>query len=327
LLDAVIFFFWQLIKVLIVLGAVLGTVAYLTLAERKILGFIQIRYGPNRVGPWGLLQPIADGLKLFFKEEVDVTMATKPVYWVAPVIMVTCALIPFAVIPFGPGMYVTDINVGLLYLFAISSLGVYGVVLAGWSSNSKYPLLGGIRSSAQMISYELAAGMAVIGIVMHTGTLSVARIVEFQQGIFIENWFFVKQPLGFLIFLVAGFAEIGRTPFDLIECENELTSGYMTEYSSMKFALFYLSEYAHLLFMSALIVTLYLGGWQGPWLPGLIWFALKTALVIFFFIWVRGTYPRVRYDQLMALGWKVLLPLAMLNVLLTPLSMKLFGDF
>ncbi len=324
MLDAIIFFIWQLIKVLIVLGVVLGTVAYLTLAERKLLGFIQIRYGPNRVGPWGLLQPIADGLKLFFKEEVDVTMAARPVYWIAPVIMVTCALIPFAVIPFGPRMYVTDINVGLLYLFAVSSLGVYGVVLAGWSSNSKYPLLGGIRSSAQMISYELAAGVAVIGIVMHTGTLSVARIVEAQEGIY---WFVLKQPLGFLIFMVAGFAEIGRTPFDLVECENELTCGYMTEYSSMKFALFYLSEYAHLLLMSALIVTLYLGGWQGPWLPGVIWFAIKTALVVFFFIWVRGTYPRVRYDQLMALGWKVLLPLALLNVLITPLSMKLFGDF
>ena len=327
MLDAIIFFMWQVIKVFIVFGVVLGTVAYLTLAERKILGFIQIRYGPNRVGPWGLFQPIADGIKLFFKEEVDVTMATRPVYWIAPVIMVTCALIPFAVIPFGPGMYVTDINVGLLYLFAISSLGVYGVVLAGWSSNSKYPLLGGIRSSAQMISYELAAGVAVIGIVMHAGTLSLVRIVEAQQSVVIENWFIVKQPIGFLIFLVAGFAEIGRTPFDLIECENELTCGYMTEYSSMKFALFYLSEYAHLLFMSTLIVTLYLGGWQGPLLPGVIWFAFKTGLLVFFFIWVRGTYPRVRYDQLMALGWKVLLPLALLNVLITPVSMKLFGDF
>lgn len=323
-MEAFIFFLIQLVKVVVVLGAVLTIAAYLTLAERKILGFFQVRYGPNRVGPWGLFQPIADGIKLIFKEELDVGEATKPTYWLAPVIMTTCAMIPFAVVPFFPGKWgvVTDINVGLLYVFAVSSLGVYGVILAGWSSNSKYPLLGAMRSSAQMISYELAAAVAAIGVVMHTGSLSLVKIVEAQSDI----WFVFKQPLGCLVFMVAGFAEINRTPFDLLECENELVCGFNTEYSSMKFALFYLSEYAHVIFMSAMFATLYFGGWQGPLLPGFVWFALKTGFFMFLFIWVRGTYPRIRYDQLMSLGWKFLLPASLANILITPLSMMIFGD-
>ncbi|HMK37596.1 MAG TPA: complex I subunit 1 family protein, partial [Desulfomonilaceae bacterium] len=275
------------IKVLLVLVVVLTCVAYLTLIERKVLGWIQVRIGPNRVGPWGLLQPLADGAKLLLKEEITVAGANKAIYIAAPLIVVICALVPFGVIPFAKGLglesilgaaaakygldrgVVSDMNVGILYIFAISSLGVYGVVLGGWASNNKYSLLGSVRSGAQMISYELGLSLSVVGVLMLAGTLSLTGIVEAQDSVW--KWFVFRQPLGFILFLIAGSAEIARTPFDLLECENELVAGYQTEYSSMKFGLFYLGEYAHLLFLSSLMTTLYFGGWQGPILPPIFW--------------------------------------------------------
>ncbi len=321
------------IKVLLVIVAVLTFVAYLTLIERKVLGWIQVRLGPNRVGPWGLLQPLADGAKLLLKEEITVSSANKAVYILAPLIVVVCALIPFGVIPFAKGLglenllgpmagkydlntgVVSDINVGILYIFGISSLGVYGVVLGGWASNSKYSLLGSIRAGAQMISYELGLSLAVVGVLILAGSLNLVEIVENQDAVW--KWYVFRQPLGFLLFMIAGSAEIARTPFDLLECENELVAGYQTEYSSMKFGLFYLGEYAHLLFLSALITTLYFGGWQGPILPPIFWFLGKMFFFVFVFVWIRGTYPRLRYDRVMTFGWKVLLPVGLFNVMAT----------
>jgi len=312
----------SVVKVLVVFTSMLLIVAYMTLMERKVLGHMQVRYGPNRVGPYGLLQPIADGIKLFFKEDIIVPHANRIIYIFAPTIMVTTALMSYAVIPFGDNvtilgqkvdLVVADVNVGLLYLFAISSLGVYGLVMGGWSSNNKYSLLGSIRSSAQMISYELSLGLSIVGVLMIAGSLSTVKIVEAQS----KMWFIVYQPLGFLIYLISAMAECGRTPFDLTECENELVAGYQTEYSSMKFALYYLAEYAHILVVSSLVVTLFFGGWHGPLLPPVAWFLIKVFIFIFFFIWVRATYPRFRYDQLMKFGWKVLFPFALLNIMIT----------
>jgi len=314
----------SIVKVLVVFTGMLLIVAYMTLMERKVLGHMQVRYGPNRAGPYGLLQPIADGIKLFFKEDIIIPYANRLIYIFAPTIMVTTALMSYAVIPFGDSftilgkkidLVVADVNVGLLYLLAISSLGVYGLVMGGWASNSKYSLLGSIRSSAQMISYELSLGLSIVGVLMIAGSLSLVKIVEAQSSI----WFIVYQPLGFLIYLISAAAECGRTPFDLTECENELVAGYQTEYSSMKFALYYLAEYAHILVVSSLVVTLFFGGWHGPLLPPVVWFLIKVFLFIFLFIWVRATYPRFRYDQLMKFGWKVLFPMALLNILLTAL--------
>lgn len=321
------------IKTLIVMVAVLTFVAYLTLIERKVLGWIQVRIGPNRVGPWGLLQPLADGAKLLLKEEITVSSANTVVYIAAPLIVVVCALVPFAVIPFAKGLglesvlgpiankfdlntgVVADINLGILYIFGISSLGVYGVILGGWASNSKYSLLGSIRAAAQMISYELGLSLSVVGVLMLAGSLSLVQIVEAQDSVY--KWFVFRQPLGFLLFIIAGSAEIARTPFDLMECENELVAGYQTEYSSMKFGLFYLGEYAHLLFLSSMMTTLFFGGWQGPIFPPIVWFLGKTFFFVFVFVWIRGTYPRLRYDRVMQFGWKTLLPVGLFNVMAT----------
>ncbi|MDI6754476.1 MAG: NADH-quinone oxidoreductase subunit NuoH [Thermodesulfobacteriota bacterium] len=319
-----------IVKVLVVFTAMLLIVAYMTLMERKVLGHMQVRFGPNRTGPFGLLQPIADGIKLFFKEDIIVPHANRLIYILAPSVMVITALVSFAVIPFGDSvtilghkvdMVVADVNVGLLYLMAISSLGVYGLVMGGWASNNKYSLLGAIRSSAQMISYELSLGLSIIGVLMITGSLSTVKIVGAQSQV----WFVVYQPLGFLIFLISAVAECSRTPFDLTECENELVAGYQTEYSSMKFALYYLAEYAHILVISSLAVTLFFGGWQGPFLPPLVWFLIKVFIFIFFFIWIRATFPRFRYDQLMKFGWKVLFPLSLLNIMITGIVMSVIG--
>ncbi len=318
----------HLAKIVAVFGFVMLVVAYCTLAERKVAGHIQGRYGPNRVGPWGLLQPFADGIKLLFKEDLVPSGANRGVFLIAPMISMTMALIAIAVIPFGKPveiagrtitLQIADINVGVLYIFAITSLAVYGIVLGGWSSNSKYSLMGGLRSSAQMISYELSMGLSVIGVIMITGSLTMSGIVE-QQAVL---WNVFVQPVGFLIFLICIFAESNRLPFDLPEAESELVGGFHTEYSSMGFALYFLGEYAGMITMSAAITTLFFGGWQGLplvgslYIPGVIWFILKMFFFLFLFMWVRWTLPRFRYDQLMNLGWKVLLPLSILNLMVT----------
>ncbi len=309
-----------LFKICLVVGLLLVAVAYLTWVERKVIGDIQVRFGPSRVGPFGLLQPIADGIKLMFKEDVVPANADRVIFILAPALSFVPALIVFAVIPFGPSFVITDVNVGLLYVFAVASLGVYGSVLAGWASNSKYSLLGGLRSSAQMVSYELALGLSVLGVVMMTGSLSLVDIVEAQKGTWLgilPRWNIFPQFLGFVIFLISSNAELNRAPFDLPEAETELVAGFHTEYSSMKFALFFMAEYANMIAVAALATTLFLGGWRGPLLPPVIWFLLKVFAFIFLFIWIRATLPRFRYDQLMGFGWKVLLPLALANVMFT----------
>jgi NADH-quinone oxidoreductase subunit H len=309
---------WALVKILIILHGMLAVVSYMIYAERKIAGHMQARVGPNRVGPFGLFQPIADVAKLFFKEEFIPDGANKVIFHIAPMLAVIPALVTFSVVPFGPqdAMRVTDINVALLLFLAMSSLGVYAITLGGWSSNNKYALLGGLRSSAQMISYELAMGLSTIGVLLLAGSLSLVDIVHAQE----RWWFVVFQPVAFLIFMITALAETNRAPFDLPEAEAELVAGFHTEYSSMKFGLFFLGEFANVISISCIAVTLYLGGWNGPWLPDslkFLWFFAKLGALLFFFIWVRWTFPRLRYDQLMNLGWKVLLPLSLANVLFT----------
>ncbi|MBI5836235.1 MAG: NADH-quinone oxidoreductase subunit NuoH [Candidatus Eisenbacteria bacterium] len=307
----------------IVIGTFLGAVTYLVWAERKIAGHIQLRIGPERVGPFGLLQTIADVLKLFLKEDVTPTESRKILFHIAPMIAVIPAMSSFAVIPFssGPGGRIADLNVGVLYVFAFTSLSVYAIVLAGWSSNSKYSVLGGLRATAQMISYELSMGLAVMGVLMGSGSLSLVDIVNGQA----HMWNIVWQPLGFLLFLACAVAETNRAPFDLPEAESELVAGFHTEYSSMKWAFFFLGEYAAMITACAMMTTLFLGGWQGPFLPPYVWFCLKVAALIFVFIWLRWTFPRLRYDQLMAFGWKVLLPLSLFNIVVTAVVMTWIG--
>ena len=324
---------FMIVKIVVVFVALLLSVAYMTWLERKVLGHMQSRLGPHRVGMNGLLQPIADGIKLFFKEDVIVTAADKVVYHLAPFIIVSTALLTVAVIPFGDSvkifnhdipLRIADINIGLLYIFALSSLGVYGIVLAGWSSNNKYALMGGLRSAAQMVSYELPLGLATIGVLMQSESLSLAKIVQAQAT---QGWFFLPQFIGFLIFFICAVAECNRTPFDLPEAEGELVAGFHIEYSSMKFALFFMAEYASVILMSALIVTLFFGGWLGPgFIPcpawcGPIWFGIKVFIFSFIFIWLRATFPRFRYDQLMKFGWKVLFPLSIINIAVTAVVM------
>jgi NADH-quinone oxidoreductase subunit H len=316
------------VKSAILLGILLTACAYMTLLERRLLGKFQIRYGPNRVGPLGLLQPLADGVKLILKESFMPANVDVLVYWLAPALSMITALFVYAVIPFGPeitlfgrpvALRLADVDVGILVVLAASSIGVYGIILGGWSSNSKYSLLGSLRSSAQLISYELALGLAVIAVVLTAGSLSLVRIVEAQRSV----WFVVRQPLAFLIFLVAALAETNRAPFDLPEAEQELVAGYQTEYGGFKFAMFYIGEYVAVVTMSALITTLFWGGWHGPVLPGVLWFVAKTLVFVFVFIWVRATLPRVRHDQLMAFGWKVLVPLGLANIVATALVVVL----
>jgi NADH-quinone oxidoreductase subunit H len=319
-----------LVKVAVVLVVFLLLIAYLTWLERKLLGHFQVRLGPMRVGPHGLFQPIADGVKLLFKEELVPANVSRFVYNLAPLLTFIPALIIVAVIPFGESielfgqridMVISNFNMGILYVLGVSSLGIYGLVIAGWSSNNKYSLLGGLRSSAQMISYEISLGLSIIGVLMLAGSLSLVDIVNAQDRLF--NWFLFRQPLGFILYLVCAVAELNRTPFDLTEAESELVAGYMTEYSSMKFAMFYLAEYGNMINLSALSTTLFLGGWHGPFLPPVLWFLIKMVLFLFFFIWIRATLPRFRYDQLMNFGWKVLLPLTLLNILVTAVIMIL----
>ncbi len=308
------------VKLIVILLVLITAVAYVQFIERRVQGFMQSRLGPNRVGPFGLLQPLADILKLIFKEDLTPAGADVPVFFLAPAIAAIVGISAFAVIPFGPALdiagyrvnlYIADLNVGLLYVFAMSSLAVYGITLGGWASNNKYALLGGIRSSAQMISYELPMGIALVSVLLAAGSLSLGDIVKAQSKL----WFIVFQFPAFLIYALCAIAETNRAPFDLPEAESELIAGYHTEYSSMKWALFFLAEYLAVMAQSAMAVTLFFGGWQGPFvdqLPvlGLVWFVLKVAVFIFIFIWLRATLPRLRYDQLMHLGWKTLMPLA-----------------
>ncbi len=325
-----------IIKAVIILVLLLTGFAYQTWLERKVVSKMQYRIGPNRAGPFGLLLPLADGIKLIFKEELVPAMADKAIFIAAPVLSMIVALLVFAVIPIGPSvvllgreipLQLADINVGLMYVLAIASLGIYGIVLGGWASNNKYALLGSLRSSAQLISYELVLGLALMGSVMLTGTLSLNQIVDAQAFDF-WNWLVFLQPLGFLLYAIAAIAEVNRAPFDLPEAEQELTAGYHTEYSGMKFALFFMAEYINMINVSAIAVTMFLGGWRPPFgfIPewtGPIWFFLKVLAFILVFIWLRATLPRLRYDQLMNFGWKTLLPLAIANVVVTAIAMAL----
>ncbi|HEV2704515.1 MAG TPA: NADH-quinone oxidoreductase subunit NuoH [Pyrinomonadaceae bacterium] len=322
----------QMLGINIAFVVVLLIVAYTVLAERRVLGFIQGRLGPNRVGYGGLLQPFADLLKFIFKEEIVPDKATRFVYFLAPIIAITAALMTIIVYPFGPtvnlpfigpvSFVVARFDVALLYVLAITSVGVYGIALAGWSSNSKYSLMGGLRASAQMISYELSLGLSLVGVVLLSGTLDLFEIVDQQKGWFGLQWNIIYQPLGFIIYLISAIAETNRVPFDLPEAETELVAGFHTEYSALKFALFFMAEYVNMFTVSVLATTLFLGGYNGPGveqLPflGIIYFLLKVLFFLFLYIWLRGTLPRFRFDQLMNFGWKFLLPVAILNVILT----------
>ncbi|MCH8036784.1 MAG: NADH-quinone oxidoreductase subunit NuoH [Proteobacteria bacterium] len=307
-------------QTLAIIVPLLLSVAYLTYAERKVIAAMQLRKGPNVVGPFGLLQPIADGIKLLFKETILPAGANRVVFIVAPMLMFILALIGWAVIPFDEGWVLADINVGILYLFAVSSLGVYGVIMAGWASNSKYPFLGALRSAAQMVSYEISMGFVIVTVLLCVGSLNLTDIVLAQKDL----WFVVPLFPMFVIFFISTLAETNRSPFDLAETESEIVAGFFLEYSSMAFALFFLAEYANMILLSAMTTILFLGGWLpivdiAPfnWIPGIFWFAGKVALLLFCFLWIRATFPRYRYDQLMRLGWKVFLPLSLFWVVLT----------
>ena len=311
-----------LIKIAVMLGGLLLVASYLVWLERKLLARLQIRLGPNRAGIFGLLQPIADAIKLLTKEDIVPAAADGFIFRLAPAVVAVTAMMMFAVVPLGPDirlfgrsvpMVITDLNVGLLFVFALSSLGVYGVALGGWASNSKFALLGGIRGAAQMISYELALGLSLVPVVMLAGSFSLTAIVDAQAGM----PFIVLQPVSFAIFVISAMAESKRIPFDLPEAENELGAGFHTEYSGMRFGLFFLGEYVHIQVLGALTAVFFLGGWHGPWLPPVVWLMLKIFIVALIMIWIRGTLPRLRYDQLMALGWKVLIPVSLINIVIT----------
>ena len=339
------FLLWSLIKVVVVTVVLLMGVAYTVLLERKLVGRIQNRWGPSRVGPFGLWQPLVDGLKSFLKEDIVPTAVYKPLYLLAPIIALTCALISIAVVPFGspevagPGGFhffqISDVNIGLLIILGVTSIGVYGVALAGWSSNNKYSLLGSLRASAQLISYELALGLSLVGVVLRAGSLNLRVIVENQasKGILTWNIFGGLQFVAFFVYLMAAYAETNRSPFDLPEAESELTAGYHTEYSSMKFAMFFMAEYANMIMVGCVATLLFLGGWTSPFgnlipmpdniilqaLLPIFWFVVKVFSFLFLYVWVRGTLPRFRYDQLMNFGWRYLMPIAILNIVATSL--------
>ena len=336
-----------LVKIAIVLIVVLTTVAFLTLAERKVLSWMQDRMGPMEVGPYGILQPLADGLKLFFKEDIIPAGANWVLFSLAPILSLVPALIGFAVIPFGPNkevelfgysfkpFVITDINIGILYILAFASIGAYGVILGGWASNNKYSLLGGLRAAAQVISYELNIGLAIIGVLILSGSLSMVKITEAQAGGFWHwNFFGGLQIIGFVVYLISAVAETNRLPFDLAEAESELVAGWMTEYSGMRFAFFFMAEYTNMVLVSCVATVLFFGGWHAPypgtllpenlaWIEGIFWFTVKVFFFLFMFFWLRATLPRLRYDQLMRFGWKVMLPLALTNVVLTSIAVYL----
>ena len=311
--------FYSIVIIAVVQMIVLGFI-YL---ERRILGRMQARQGPNRTGPFGLLQPVADAVKVLLKEDIIPDKADKPVYWLAPVVAFFPVLLIFAVIPFGDGAVLTDLNIGILFVLAVTSLSTVGVFMAGWSSSNKYSLLGAMRNVAALVSYEIPLLLSIVGVIIMAGSLSMVQIVEAQNIPFI-----LLQPLGFLIFFIGGCAEINRTPFDLLEADSELVAGHHTEYSGMKFAIFYLVEYTEALALSAIITTIFLSGWKGPLLPPVIWFLIKVFAVFGFMIWTRATFPRVRIDQLMSLAWKFLLPVSLINLLVTGIEVLIWpGSF
>ncbi len=315
-----------LLYILILFGVIMLHVAYATYFERKIIGHMQVRMGPMRVGYHGLLQPIADGIKSFFKEDIIPERADRITFRLAPIICLVAMLTSLAVIPFGPGWVLADINIGLLFIFAMSSLASYGVILAGWSSNSKYTFLGGLRSMSQVISYEIAMGLSLVGVMIMAGSLNLTRIVEAQGGHF-TSMFVFPQFIGFFVFCVAMLAETNRVPFDLPEAETELVSGYCTEYSGMRYAIFFMAEYIGMMVMSAIGVICFLGGWHGPFAVPFFppfWLVVKVYLFMFVFIWIRATLPRYRYDQLMNIGWHLLIPLALANIILSACARSLF---
>ncbi|MFN2527872.1 MAG: NADH-quinone oxidoreductase subunit NuoH [Candidatus Baltobacteraceae bacterium] len=319
-----------LVKSILLLFVVITTFAYAMLFERKIMGWMQLRPGPNRVGPWGMLQPAADAVKMFFKEDLTPNTADPLIYKLAPFISLLTAFSVYAIIPFAeptPGSLwaIGNVNAGILFVFALTAMGVYGISLGGWASGSKYPLLGSVRSTAQMISYELAMTMSVIGVLIVAGTTSLAGIVHAQNRL----WFFIPQIFGFLIYIITAVAETNRAPFDLVEADAELVAGFHTEYSGLRFGLFFIAEYVNMLTVSCIATLLFFGGWNAPFgltfIPGLVWFLLKVSLFIFFYIWLRATLPRFRYDRLMAFGWKVLLPAATINLVLTAVVIAVWG--
>ncbi len=318
-----------LVKIAVVIAIALLHVAYATYFERKVIAHMQVRLGPREVGPYGLLQPFADGIKLFFKEDIIPAKADKPLFYLAPVIFFIAALTSLAVLPFFDGFVIADLNIGLLFILAMSSLGAYGIILSGWSSNSKFSFLGGLRAASQVISYEIAMGLSLVGVMIMAGSLNLSDIVRAQHA-YPTGVFVIPQFLGFFVFVVAAFAETNRLPFDLPEAESELVAGYFTEYSGFRFALFFLGEYTGMLIMSSLLALCFLGGWTIPRfitdfipflsaVPGIVWFLMKVYAFMFFYYWVRATLPRYRYDQLMAIGWKLLIPLALINILITGL--------
>ena len=325
---------WTLLKILLVLLPLLGAVAYLTLWERKFLGWMQVRIGPNRVGPWGLLQPIADALKLLTKEILVPTQASKGLFFIGPVMTIMPAMAAWAVVPFGPDVALANINAGLLFVMAITSMEVYGVVIAGWASNSKYSFLGALRASAQMVSYEIAMGFCLVVVLMVTGSMNMTAIVVAQgegmfasQGLNFLSWNWLPLLPIFVVYVISGMAETNRHPFDVVEGEAEIVAGHMVEYSGMSYAMFYLAEYANMWLVSILAAVMFLGGWIAPvaaldWIPGWIWLGIKTFAVVSLFIWVRATFPRFRYDQIMRLGWKVFIPVTLVWLVVVGLWMQ-----
>lgn len=324
---------WDLAKILLIVLPLIIAVAYMTFFERKVIGLIQVRKGPNRVGFWGCLQPISDTIKMLTKELILPTKADKFLFTLAPIITFVPAILAWAVIPFGPQLVLANLNIGLLYLFAMSSVGVYGIIIAGWASNSKYPLYGAMRSAAQVVSYELAMGFALVGVIIAAGSTNLSHIVLAQQGAF-WHWYFIPMFPLFIIFWVCGLAETNRSPFDVVEGESEIAGGTHIEYSGIRFGLFFLSEYANMILISALVSVLFLGGWLSPFqglpyighwfsiVPGIIWLLMKMAFFLFAFLWIRATLPRYRYDQIMRLGWKVYIPLTLLWVVVVALLAK-----
>jgi NADH-quinone oxidoreductase subunit H len=324
---------WTVLKIVVIVLPLMGIVAYYTLAERKVIGFMQVRIGPNRVGPRGLGQPIADALKLMFKEVILPTKANKLLFLIAPLLTLGPALAAWAVFPFSAELVLADINAGLLYILALTSVGVYGVIIAGWASNSKYALLGAVRSAAQIVSYEIAMGFAIVGVLVAAGSLNLGDIVRAQEGS-LFHWFWLPLFPLLVVYFISGVAETNRAPFDVAEGESEIVAGFHVEYSGMTFAVFFLGEYANMILISALTALMFLGGWLSPfqgtfleplfaWVPGIIWLFLKTAIFAFLFLWFRATFPRYRYDQIMRLGWKVFIPITIVWILVVGLAVVL----